>query len=254
MASVPQWIGAGSAGWWLAIGCLVLVAAVVLTVAPAEAQPARVIWAWERPEILGTLPPDVGIAAVTGFIRLRGDTIVVRRGRRFPLMMAPGRPPPIAVVHIELDQTRPLEWSPALADQVVGAALAFTRGAAQVQVDMEVRTSQRGTLLDVLRGVRAGLPAGTTLSMTALASWCENESWLDAAPVDEIVPMLFRMGSGGHKLRAKLAAGGDFTLRRCRTALGIATDTPAVVPPGRRVYIFNPRPWDAAAIAALPPG
>ena len=33
--------------------------------------------------------------------------------------MTPGRPPPIAVVHIELDQSRPLQWSPALADQVV---------------------------------------------------------------------------------------------------------------------------------------
>ena len=231
-----------------------LLVATVLAAAPAGAQPSRVVWAWERPEILNTLPPDVGIAAVTGFIRLRGNAIVVRRGRRFPLVVALGRPAPIAVVHIEVDQGRPLEWSPALADQVVGAALAFTRGTAQVQVDMEVRTSQRGALLDVLRGVRAGLPAGTTLSMTALASWCENEVWLDAAPVDEIVPMLFRMGSGGHRLRAKLAAGGDFTQPRCRRALGIATDTPAVLPPGRRVYIFNPRPWDAAAIAVLPPG
>lgn len=235
-------------------GFLALLAAVLLAAAPARARPARMVWAWERPENLDTLPPGVGIAAVTGFIRLRGDAIVVRRGRRFPLVVPAGHPPPAAVVHIELDQNRPLDWSPVLADQVVGAALAFSRGAAEVQVDMEVRTSQRGALLDVLRGVRAGLPVGTTLSMTALASWCENETWLDAAPVDEIVPMLFRMGSGGYRLRAKLAAGGDFTHRRCRSALGIATDTAAVVPPGRRVYVFNPRPWDAAAIAALPPG
>ena len=228
--------------------------ALSLASAPASAQPARVVWAWERPERLDTLPSSIGIAAVTGFIRLRGNAVVIRRGRRFPLVTAPGREPPMAVVHIELDQSRPLEWSSALADQVVGEALAFTRGAASVQVDMEVRSSQRGAVLDVLRGVRAGLPPSTILSMTALASWCENEAWLNAAPVDEIVPMLFRMGPGGHHLRAKLAAGGDFSLRRCRGALGIATDTPTVVPPGRRMYIFNPRPWDAAAIAALPPG
>lgn len=191
---------------------------------------------------------------MTGFIRLRGDAVVIRRGRRFPLVTAPGRPPPVAVVHIELDQNRPLDWSPALAAQVVGAALSFVRGARQVQVDMEVRTSQRGALLDVLRGVRAGLPPGTTLSMTALASWCDTEFWLDAAPVDEIVPMLFRMGPGGARLRDRLAAGGDFAHPRCRAAVGIATDTPVVVPPGRRVYIFNPRSWDAAAIAALDGG
>ncbi len=254
MASVPRRFVARSVSKPFAARFEVLLACAVLAAAPSQARSARIVWAWERPEILDTLPADVGIAAVTGFIRLRGDAIVVRRGRRFPLVVAPGRPPPIAVVHIELDQSRPLQWSPALADQVVGAALAFTRGAAQVQVDMEVRTSQRDALLDVLRGVRTGLAVGATLSMTALASWCENEAWLDAAPVDEIVPMLFRMGPGGYRLRAKLAAGGDFTDRRCRDAVGIAVDTPTVVPPGRRVYIFNPRPWDAAAIAALPPG
>ncbi len=254
MADVPQRIAAGSTGGRVAARLQVLLACAALAVIPARARPARIVWAWERPEALDTLPPDVGIAAVTGFLRLRGDAIVVRRGRRFPLLAAPGRPPPIAVVHIEVDQNRPLEWSPALAGQVVGAALAFARGAAQVQVDMEVRTSQRGALLDVLRGVRAGLPAGASLSMTALASWCETETWLDTAPVDEIVPMLFRMGPRGDRLRGKLAVGGDFNDPRCRAALGIATDTPAVVPQGRRVYVFNPRSWDAASIASLPPG
>ncbi len=231
-----------------------LACATLASVSLSAARPSRVVWAWERPEMLDTLPPDIGIAAVTGFIRLRGDAIVAMRGRRFPLVTAPGRPAPIAVIHIELDQGRALEWSVGLSDRVVGAALSFAGGAAEVQVDMEVRTSQRQALLDVLRGMRAGLAPGTTLSMTALASWCDTESWLDQAPVDEIVPMLFRMGPGGLRLRARLAAGGDFNHPRCRDAVGVATDTPAVVPPGRRRYIFNPRPWDAAAIAALGPG
>lgn len=221
---------------------------------PLRAQPSTIVWAWERPEVLDTLPADMGIAAVTGFIRLRGDAIVIRRGRRFPLIIAPGRPAPIAVVHIEVDQSRALDWTPALSAQVVADALSFSHGAAAVQVDMEVRSSQHTALLDVLRGVRAGLAPGTTLSMTALASWCEDETWLDGAPVDEIVPMLFRMGSGGLRLRAKLASGGDFARPRCRIAVGIATDTPSVVPQGRRRYIFNPRPWNSAAIAALGPG
>jgi hypothetical protein len=64
------------------------------------------------------------------------------------------------------------------------------------------------------------------------------------APVDEIVPMLFRMTQGGEALRKRLAAGGDFRNPRCREALGVATDRPIVrAPPGRRVYLFNPRSW-----------
>lgn len=231
-----------------------VVVASVLLAAPAAAQPARVVWAWERLETLDALPPGIGIAAVTGFIRLRAGGIVALRGRRFPLLAAPDRPAPIAVVHIEIDQSLPLDWSDRLSRQVVSAALILTRGAPNVQIDMEVRQSQRAALLDVLHGVRVGLAPGTTLSMTALAAWCETETWLDQAPVDEIVPMLFRMGRGGASLRAKLAAGGDFNQPRCRSAAGIATDSPVAVPPGRRLYIFNPRPWDAAAVAALGPG
>lgn len=226
----------------------------MLLATPAAAQPSRLVWAWERAEALDTLPPDVGVAAVFGFIRLRGGAVVAMRGRRFPLVVAPGRPAPVSVVHIEIDQTEPLDWTPRLRDAVTGAALVFTRGALHVQVDMEVRHSQRVALLDVLRGVRAGLVPGATLSMTALASWCDTEHWLDDAPVDEIVPMLFRLGATGPRLRARLAAGGDFGEPRCRTAVGISLDAPVVVPPGRRVYIFNPRPWNAAAVAALPPG
>lgn len=230
-----------------------LAGVVLLFAAPAMAQSSRMVWAWERPEALDTLPPSIGIAVVKGFIRLRADAIVTQRGRRFALRTAPGGPAPIAVVHIEIDQTQGLAWTERQSRQVVSAALAFSRGAPQVQVDMEVRNSQHAALLDVLRGMRAGLAPGTTLSMTGLASWCDTESWLDQAPVDEIVPMLFRMGPGGARLRAKLAAGGDFDQPRCRTAAGIALDTPVVVPPGRRLYVFNPRPWDAAAVAALGP-
>ena len=214
-------------------------------------QPAPVLWDWERTEALDAVPFSVGVAAMVGFIRLRGGTMAVTRGRRFPLVLRDGAPPPIGVVHIEVDQTQPLLWTDALRADVVGAALAFMRPYAAAQVDMEVRDSQRGALLDVLRGVRTGRPTGATLSMTALASWCDTERWLAAAPVDEIVPMLFRMGPGGIRLRAKLAAGGDFGEARCRTAVGIATDTAVTIPPGRRVYVFNPRPWDATAVAAL---
>jgi hypothetical protein len=115
-----------------------------------------------------------------------------------------------------------------------------------VQVDFEVRRSQRQVLLDLLSDVRAGLPRGVPLSMTALASWCETEGWLKAAPVDEIVPMLFRMGPPGEEVKARLAAGRDFANPRCRTAVAISADTPLPrLPGGRRIYLFSPRSWSS---------
>jgi hypothetical protein len=204
-----------------------------------------VLWAWERPEDLRFAAGAVEIAVQTGFVELAGEGVEAR-GRRFPLEA--GGPPSTVVVHVQIDHERPLEWTPRLRARTGAAILHYATAvpAPRVQLDFEVRASERAVLLDVLADLRRGLPRSTLLSMTALASWCDTEDWLERAPVDEIVPMLFRMTMGGEALRKKLAAGGDFRNPRCRAALGIATDSPIErAPPGRRVYLFNPRSWTA---------
>ena len=92
--------------------------------------------------------------------------------------------------------------------------------------------------------VRAALSPSTLLSMTALASWCAHESWFDDLPVNEVVPMLFRMGPGGAQIRSDFAVGGDFPSAKCRTALAVSADAPIVhAPADRRLYLFSPRSW-----------
>jgi hypothetical protein len=214
---------------------------------PAPAAPSPLIlWAWGRPEDLRFAGARAEVALQTGFVELSGDGLQAR-GRRFPLKTA--LPPSTALVHVQIDHERPLRWTPLLRSRTSAAILHYAAAipARRVQLDFEVRASERAVLLDVLADVRRGLPDGVLLSMTALASWCDSEGWLEQAPVDEIVPMLFRMTIGGEGLRKRLAAGGDFRNPRCRSALGIATDTPLDrAPPGRRVYLFNPRSWTAA--------
>lgn len=178
----------------------------------------------------------------TGSIILDGN-VVVARGRRFPLVV--GEPPSTSVVHVEIGHDRPLAWTRAMRATTGAAILHYAMRARtpRVQVDFEVRASERPVLLGVLGDLRRALPRGTLLSMTALASWC-GEDWLGRAPVDEVVPMLFRMGSGGASVRAALADGQDLRHPRCRSAFGIAIGTPVPrAPPGRRVYLFNPQSW-----------
>lgn len=223
--------------------------ALALSAHAAHAQPL-ILWAWERPEDLRFAGQEAEVAAQTGFIELSGDRLIVR-GRRHPLLTTPGQVT-TTVVHVQIDPRRRLVWTPEREAQVAQAVLRLAKrpGVRRLQLDFEVRASERPILMAVLRGVRAGLPDGVELSMTALASWCETEAWLDEAPVDEIVPMLFRMGPGGERLKAKLAAGGDFANPRCRHALAVSADTPlARAPTGRRVYLFNPGSWTAASFA-----
>jgi hypothetical protein len=214
---------------------------------PRPAEPSTLIlWAWERPEDLRFAGASTEIAVQTGFVELAGDRIKAR-GRRFPLKSA--APPATALVHVQIDHERPLEWTAPMRARASAAVLHYAAAipARRVQIDFEVRASERSVLLDLLGDVRRGLPPGTLLSTTALASWCDTEGWLERAPVDEVVPMLFRMTVGGEALRKRLAAGGDFRNPRCRSALGVASDSPIVrAPPGRRVYLFSPRSWTAA--------
>jgi hypothetical protein len=214
---------------------------------PAPRAPSKLIlWAWERPEDLRFAGSAAEIAVQTGFVELAGDGIE-SRGRRFPLKSA--APPSTALVHVQIDHQRPLAWTPLLRARTGAAILHYARAipARRVQLDFEVRTSERAVLLDVIADLRRRLPRDTLLSMTALASWCDTEGWLDKVPVDEIVPMLFRMTQGGEALRKRLADGGDFRNPRCRAALGVASDSPiARAPPGRRVYLFSPKGWTAA--------
>ena len=225
---------------------LALISSPYASSAPAASASTLVVWAWERPEDLGFLKPPAEAAVQTGFVALSGDAVIAR-GRRFPLQVAPSRVT-TALVHVQVDPTRPLDWTPAVRAKAAAAVLAYARvlAVARLQVDFEVRRSDRQVLLDLLHDVRAGLAPHVRLSMTALASWC-SEGWLDRAAVDEVVPMLFRMGPGGAALKARLAAAGDFADPVCRRALAVSVDTPIPRAPAvRRVYLFSPRSWTSA--------
>jgi len=114
-----------------------------------------------------------------------------------------------------------------------------------LQVDYEAVVSQRAFFIDAIAALRRRLP-DAAISVTALASWCLNESWTSQLAADEVVPMLFRMGYDGRRARTHLARGGDFRAAECRSSIGVATDElPPALPPGRRVYVFNPQRWNA---------
>lgn len=214
---------------------------------PEPAKTQLVVWAWERPEDLRFLPAGTEVAVQTGFLSLSGDRLYAR-GRRFPLKVRPQQVT-TTLVHVQIDRSRPLAWSPELEARTAQAMLFYARRVPtrRVQLDFEVRASERPVLLGLLRDVRRALPPGVALSMTALADWCDTEDWLDRASVDEVVPMLFRMGPAGERLKSRLAAGGDFGNPRCRKAFAVSRDTLIVrAPTGRRVYLFDPRSWSAA--------
>ena len=219
-------------------------------VPPAARAPAVMVWAWERREDLSFVDPRrVGVAYLARSVQLR-DADVLVRPRMQPLRVPDGTTL-VPVVHVESDRERPPRRSESQQRDLVGAiAAAATDRILQVQVDFDATLSERSFYRDVLVALRERLPASIGLSITALASWCVHDGWLSGLPIDEAVPMLFRMGVDDRRVRAHLDSGRDFRPGVCRRAVGLATDEafPARTWADRRVYVFHPRSWSSESV------
>jgi len=214
--------------------------------APARARamdrlPRLVLWAWERPVDLRALPPDVGVAFLAQTVTATAAGHVVLP-RRQPLQVSPVTPL-IAVTRIEMPGGEPS----APVDEIA-RAIASTAGlprVAAIQVDFDATFSQRPMYRQLLHAVRRELPHDMPLSMTALASWCMQDTWLGDLPIDEAVPMLFRMGP------AEGAAPLHLREPACDGTIGTSLDEPLrAAIQGRRVYVFNSQRWTDLTVAA----
>jgi len=220
-------------------------------VTPARARhridlPRLMVWAWDRDDDLRFLDTrDTGVAFLAATLTLRSDGVVLTP-RHNPLTLPEGIKR-VAVVHVETDHGTPPRLSRDQMRRFVEAIAAIGDEIPHdmLQVDYEAVASQRAFFIDAMTALRLRLP-GAPLSVTALASWCANETWTARLDMDEVVPMLFRMGYDGRRVRARFTNGGDFRSAGCRTSFGVATDElPSMLPGGRRVYVFSPRRWSA---------
>lgn len=205
--------------------------------------PRLVLWAWERPEDLRFMNPrDTAVAFLADTIQLRGDTAVARP--RLQSLRVPDRAHLVAVVRIEAGQDAALNRS-----QIEQTATAITKAASlprvmAVQVDFDATRSQRDFYRSLLLDLRRRLGPAEPISITALASWCLGDDWISTLPINEAVPMLFRMGAGTNEVVGQLSSGRDFRASICRGSLGVSTDERwASLPCGRRLYVFHDRPW-----------
>jgi hypothetical protein len=218
--------------------------------APMQHEPQTMLWAWETPEDLATLDPThTGVAFLSREVLL-GNSLTVRP-RRQPLHVAPGTWL-MAVVRIETSATfTPTRELATQTAQAIAAA-ADQPNVRAVQVDFDATASQRSFYADVLRELRRDLTVEIPLSITALVSWCGEHSWLHALPIEEAVPMFFRMG-GPTATRAD-APRSQQTIAEplCAGSVGLSTDEawPAVRPT-QRVYLFHPGPWPKDSLARL---
>ena len=221
--------------------------------------PQTVLWAWERPEDLEFLDPhQFAVAFLAQTLLLKGDDVVFKP-RRQPLKVRP-ETRLIAVTRIESPRTKGATnmLSSAQREKLVDLVLRTRelQNVSAIQIDFDATSSEREFYRSFLHDLRRRLPDNIPLSMTALASFCVGDRWLDGLPVDEAIPMIFRMGADDKTIKSFLAKGNDFKEPICRRSYGFAVDEPLAMnlDRSRRQYIFNVRAWTKEDVLPLQQG
>ena len=218
--------------------------------------PPIVLWAWERPEDLRSLDTSrFAVAFLAQTLVLKGDDVILKP-RHQPLQVSPDTRL-MAVTRIEsAKQTgERAALNGAQKDRLISLVMRTLEldKVDAIQIDFDAAVSERDFYRRLLQDLRAQLPDHVPLSMTALASFCIGDRWLNDLPVDEAVPMIFRMGADNGPVKNRLAAGNDFGEPLCRQSYGIALDEPLEMKfeKSRRIYVFNDHSWTAEDVSSL---
>ncbi len=198
-----------------------------------------------------TAPPYREAALLVESLVLRADG--VERGGRSQSLALPAGVRIIPVVHVEVAADAPDQLTATQLDAILAAVrrhapvATSTQGAGLLQLDFEAPLRQREAYRALVARIRAALPAHVRLSVTALAHWCTQGDWLDRLPVDEVVPMLYRLGPHAADWQYRFATGAPTLAHRCRgPALGFATNDPpppALLARAARPYWFDESVW-----------
>lgn len=207
--------------------------------------PPKTLWVWERSEDLSGIDTTSTAIAWLDQTILIGNRLSVLPRRQS--MLYPQAVRRIAVVRIEAQPVAKLKGAAdqKLIQEIVGQIMQSARkpDVAALQIDFDATRSQREFYSELLRELRARMPDKLPLSITALASWCSYDDWIADLPVDEAVPMLFRMEPDHRRASPDTA---EFRIREplCTGSIGVSTHErwPADMA-GKRIYIFADRGW-----------
>ena len=223
--------------------------------------PHLFLWAWERPDDLRSLPADIGVAYLAATLRVIGDRVVTIP--RMQPLMVPKNIPLIAVFRIEVDERHRAQLTDEIAQKLCGRICRYSNlpGLRAVQIDFDARQDERPFYASLLNIVRVALPSSLPISITALASWCMCDNWMQKLPIDESVPMFFSMGRDTNQVLSDVAAGQRFWDKRCDRSLGISLDEPrvnavALTAAGQRrrevpvrIYVFSSKKWSSETVS-----
>jgi hypothetical protein len=214
--------------------------------------PRLIIWSWDYPQDLSFIKPqEASVAYYGGTAYLRGGRAFFK-ARSKDLKVASGV---LAYPVLRIESDGHTEASGELYEQIgrIVEELRSRHDAGIVQIDFDATESEWTFYRGLLSYLKSILPTGTELQITALASWCNEGSWLAKAPCDEKIAMLFSMGENAPNIPRAVQNTG-------KQSIGLSVSEPRLnqklkrlnlFKDGRKIYLFSPRPWTEKSWLAI---
>lgn len=219
-----------------------------------------VLWTWDRFEDLRFIrSADYGVAYYAGTFHLTRDHAAFIP-RQHKLLLPPTVTNIRPVFRIENDA----QSSPGVeaADYVCKTISGYLsqRDQRSLQVDYDATVEDRAFYIALLNQLRHTLPSDSNISMTALASWCLDDRWLNQANADEAVMMLFSMGSATNETLQAMHDRQPQIPKGMHFAIGLSVNelkTAARVVQSKRMknaekfYLFSSLPWNEERLSSI---
>lgn len=228
----------------LAVAFVIAVIGIALVAFTRAHSPKVYLWAWERPEDFSFLNKSSNVAVVF----YAGD-VVVKDGkatttlRRNPLFIPDGiKSFPL----IRIDSFDSPDNLIANIDKISDFIVKICSSFKECQIDFEARISEYDFYLKLMDKIRVTLP-NKEISVTALASWCDDKSFLDSFPANIAIPMLYRMGKDSDAIKRGEVGSWFLSNSKCSDTIALSTDEldfdHSRYSKGKSIYIFNPESW-----------
>jgi hypothetical protein len=82
------------------------------------------------------------------------------------------------------------------------------------------------------------------VSITALASWCVDDGWIETLDIEYAVPMLYRMGDDAHKIMHSFSSTLAWPVKKCQNNVAFEVQGTFIKPTrNAKVFLFNNKAW-----------
>ncbi|MBX9697189.1 MAG: hypothetical protein K2X53_03795 [Alphaproteobacteria bacterium] len=202
------------------------------------------IWTWDRFDDLSFMEGQQGkIAALIATFRVSASGRVITELRHHDFLR-PHSVSLITVFRLEIAPTTIVRDESI--NQIVASIQGLSSRGEEIQIDFDATKSQRPLYKKLLLKLRDS--TDKRLSMTALASWCTHDPWLDSLPIEYAVPMMYTLGRDQLQMHHYLRANKHWGVRACKGYVGLSLndlsllENPSIMST-HKVFLFNNHAW-----------